>query len=743
MDSFGGGSQEQVVGYRYYLGIQAVVAHTLDAVLGLMFGEQYGWTGSRTSSGSISVSNESLFGGESNQGGVSGTVYACFGESTQAINGYLSSVAGGPVSAMRGVASLIFRRFYFGNNPYIRQLKVKARRILTRTRGQEQWYADKAAINTSDMNPAHIVYECLTDPEYGRGLDADLIDDAAFRAAADTLHAEGFGLSVLWGGETALDDFLQQILEIIDAVLYDDYAAGTIVLRLLRDDYDPEEIAELTPDEIISCEEFVRPSWGQTTTELHLTYLDDDNKQRTVYERDAAAAEMQGANIAESVTHVAIRTAELAQTVCARELRQKTGNLASVKLSCTRAAEDLRPGDVFRWVWPEFGIVSMILRVVRVSYGTHAGGAVGLECVEDVFSQGQTLVAAPEGSFWTSPQNEPQDVDLLLLQEAPYWFVIRDLAGGNENVLAMWDSESGAMLILAAQSTYDALSFRVLVDSGAGYADASSGVFSPVSTLAEALALAETSTLTVADEAEISSVIEGDLAFAGEEIMLVTAVDGAELTVARGVLDSVPQEHDAGEPVYFDTRRTLPRREFTDGETVDVKLLPRTGRGYLDEDEATAHELTFAARSLRPYPPGKVRVNGEAWPGRVDTDAFTVTWAHRNRLLQTAYVVTQGEDSITPEDGTTYTLRIYGESGDLLRTETELAGTSYDYADEIADAGRRQLSLAVEIEAVRDGYASRQFQRREVERLYPQWEDNTDSAWVGEGDEEESWQNNQ
>ena len=58
------------------------------------------------------------------------------------------------------------------------------------------------------MNPAHIIYECLTDRTWGRGYSSAEIDDASFRAAADTLYAENFGLSILWDQQQDIEAFI-------------------------------------------------------------------------------------------------------------------------------------------------------------------------------------------------------------------------------------------------------------------------------------------------------------------------------------------------------------------------------------------------------------------------------------------------------------------------------------------------------------------------------------------------------
>jgi hypothetical protein len=72
----------------------------------------------------------------------------------------------------------------------------------------------------------------------------------------------------------------------------------------------------------------------------------------------------------------------------------------------------------------------------------------------------------------------------------------------------------------------------------------------------------------------------------------------------------------------------------------------------LPEASASAISCTFAHRQVRPFAPGKARGNGFDYNVAYITDAVTVTWAHRNRLMQTVYLVAQGEPSIGPEPGT-------------------------------------------------------------------------------------------
>ncbi len=141
--------------------------------------------------------------------------------------------------------------------------------------------------------------------------------------------------------------------------------------------------------------------------------------------------------------------------------------------------------------------------------------------------------------------------------------------------------------------------------------------------------------------------------------------------------------------------------------------------GRLAESAATADSYTFTKRMIRPYPPGNVRVNNVMWP-TVILGQMALTWAHRDRMQQTVYLVTQSEGSIGPEAGTTYTVRIYNENLGLQKNLTGLTTTSLTYTttDEATDSGLGRINgrLKVEIESVRDGQVSWQKQTRSFER---------------------------
>jgi hypothetical protein len=215
------------------------------------------------------------------------------------------------------------------------------------------------------------------------------------------------------------------------------------------------------------------------------------------------------------------------------------------------------------------------------------------------------------------------------------------------------------------------------------------------------------STLTLAEAIDTDLVRVGMYAALESELVAITAIDTAlnTLTVDRGVLDTIPVAHATGAYLWVHQGMYgLDRTERAVGETVEVKLLPSTAQGRLELSTAPTNTFTLTGRMMRPYPPGKVQVNGSYWPASIGTAAaLALTWAHRDRTVQTVSLNRQDEGNIGPETSVTYTLRLYDETGTLKKTVTGLTGTSYTWSSEVADCGlgRLNTSLRFELESVR------------------------------------------
>jgi len=137
------------VGHEYYLGLHFVLCHgVVDSLSEIQFDSRVAFKG-EASETTITIDKPGLYGGDGREGGVSGDIDIINGELTQGQNPYLFSLLGSTLPSFRGVMSVIFNKFYVGNNPYLKDVKFRVSRIHSRKTNGDQWYDSKAAINES------------------------------------------------------------------------------------------------------------------------------------------------------------------------------------------------------------------------------------------------------------------------------------------------------------------------------------------------------------------------------------------------------------------------------------------------------------------------------------------------------------------------------------------------------------------------------------------------------------------
>ena len=178
------------------------------------------------------------------------------------------------------------------------------------------------------------------------------------------------------------------------------------------------------------------------------------------------------------------------------------------------------------------------------------------------------------------------------------------------------------------------------------------------------------------------------------------------ITVRRGVLDTVPQQHPNGTKLFvlkqsFGADET----QYLIGDLIYYKVLPFTAGNVLALEDATTEQIIIQSRATRPYAPGQFKVAGLYEP-TITAGDITISWAHRNRVTQTVSLVDYNEGSVTPEAGTTYTLKIYNASNTLVRTVAGITADNYVYtaANRVSDGNSAQHRFT--LVAVRGGLES-------------------------------------
>lgn len=200
-----------------------------------------------------------------------------------------------------------------------------------------------------------------------------------------------------------------------------------------------------------------------------------------------------------------------------------------------------------------------------------------------------------------------------------------------------------------------------------------------------------------------------------DEICRIASVAFPEVTLQRGCADTIPAPHAANAQVWFFSDTAISNnREYLATDVVGVKMLPFTAAsGPVPVGNAPPLSVTLNWRAFRPYPPGKVLINGLTFNqgpfflAEGETE-LVFQWAHRDRLLQADQLIDHNADSIGPEIGTTYRVRVLDDTLAVMRTVDGLTGTTWTYTDAMLAADLGTGTGFVELCSIRDTFTSLQ-----------------------------------
>lgn len=712
----------QTVGFRYYFDIHMGLGLPLDEIVEIRASDKTAWRGSITENGQVRVNAPNLFGGDKGEGGLDGTLDVMFGAEDQGVLPRLASMLGGIVPAFRGITTAFYSGLVASMNPYPKTWEI-LRRGGNRLWGSEgAWYPEKQFVWLADnqikaMNPAHILYLMYTGRRF-RGLPRARMDEAAWRAAADTLYAEQFGLCLEWRRSESFKSFRDIVLTHTGAEVYLDRRTALISIRLLRDDYDPQTLPLFDEDSgLLEVAQEEASSGDSVPSQVIGKYTDAiTGETRAVRAVNAAVAQRAGGRSSEEIDYFGAPTAAIAGRLVQRDLRIKTSGLRRYKVVLDRRGRSISPGQPFRIRSLRRGIDSVVVRAGRIEDGTLDDGRITITALQDVFGLPATsyVAAAPLG--WAPPDRTPQAIATRRLLEVPY----RELAGLIDPAnLALLDPTAAYLAALAVAPTSMSQSYTLTdrVGSSGDFVTRENGDWCPSGLLSAAIpaALGPTS-VALTSATRLDEVTVGMAALLDDEIVRVDAVDHstATLTLGRGCADTVPAAHAAGARLWlYDGFEGWDETAYTAGVTLQARLLTNTSIDQLDPALAATDSLALQGRQGRPYPPGNLLVNGSAYPASVTGDVV-LTWAHRDRLMQADQLIDAAMGSIGPEVGVTYSARLLrADTQAVLVSQAGITGATATLATTY------EGSMVVELWAVRDGLESWQRWRHTIAHSNP------------------------
>lgn len=715
-----GGGGLQVTGYKYYLSmLMGLCRGPIDEVLAIKIGDLSAWTGSITGNDSFQIDAPNLFGGDQKEGGVQGGVDTYFGAPDQDLT--VSDVAtsiGGDMPSLRGLASLYYKGAICSNSPYPKAWAVRVRRALNGWHGGTAWYPEEAIIplRGSDhsiiaaMNPAHIIYECLTNPVWGRGLPTAALDEPSFTSAAKVFCAEGFGLCLKWSRATDLGAFVQLVMDHVGGAIYVDRTTGLLNLKLIRKDYEPSSLPVFDYSSgLLELKDDTSTAVDNSHSEILVNWLDPIvNKSRQVRAQNLAGIQASQTLASSTVDYLGLPTEGLAERVAMRDLMVQGSGIKRYTVILDRRGRKITPAGVFRINVPSRSINNMVVRAGKIEEGSTTDQRITISVMQDVFGLEATTYLKPVIRTWTPPDRTARAAATRRAWEMTYRDTVRFLSPAD---LATVPTDAGDAVMVAKQPTGLSVDYKLATHAaGEDYATRGTFGWTPTATLENPVGYYDTDIILAAGSDGLDRIGSvGMVAWLEDECVQVAAydLDALTMTIARGCLDTVPVPHLAGSRLWFPERAgAADGREFTSGEVVKLKVITRTNSAVLALDDAPEDTVTIVGRQGRPYPPGDVQINGHRFGDLgEETGDLVFTWTHRDRVLQADHPVAHGFGDMGPEAGTTYTLGLY--SGvTLIRETTGITANTWTYDSTMVTADGFVYALTAKLKSMRDGLAS-------------------------------------
>ncbi len=587
-----------------------------------------------------------------------------------------------------------------------------------------------------DANPSHIIYEAMVNTDWGKAESPDLINIASFESAAEVLFNERMGISIGWFQQASIEDFIGEILDHIQAFLFQDPATGLWELKLLRDDYDLVDAFELDGTNCTATNR-KRRLWGQTINEVVVSYTDPiTEKPATVSAHNLANIQIQGGINSETRDYHGFRNPNLAQLVAERDVAEAGYPLFSCELEVDRELWAARPGDIAVFSWPEDGIDQIVLRVMSVDYGSTKDRTIKINASEDIFSVDKATYSAPQTTNWTNQgagTGQPTPLEAQAAITVPLPMILRNGYTSGE-VDDRYPNVAGAIL----GDDDDDRPTKIQVQSRVTNATGSSR-FEKIADVSVAVSGRISKAWPQEEETLVSDIVisginraaanPGSFFMLGtnelesELVMLVSLDSGTgNWTVARGMWDTIPRNWPVGTRMWSFAlgQSNLDPIERSAGETVSYALLPVTGYGVLPRGQAAPLEVTYTARPHAPFRPADAQIEGGGFDPFIVTEApypteLNVSWKNRNRETEDVVAMRWGQDSVGVELGQTTVLRILNADGSLHGEVVGLTGESHSIAAALLPpAGVGYIEFLSERDGIRSIMGARRYFQTET-----------------------------
>lgn len=560
-----------------------------------------------------------------------------------------------------------------------------------------------------DINPIHKIREILTD-DTAMNKPESAVNNDNFIKAADRIYDEGLGIS--WSiTEKSCIDAVNELCYHIESGIRVNRQTGLYEMVLFRDDWFEEDEIHTIPENKIKkgSMQYEITNADEVINQVNVNYYDRDNIKNSSFSISESGLIQTLSRVnAETVDFPYFMNMRNAEIMANWKLKiLSTGAIKGTLTTGWREARKWNRYDLIRLPWSKRWVGTILVRIMSINLGGPTNNEVSIEWVEVVPATGMmnTTIVADEPVNTQPEAPKPCNAKVF---ELPYFEAVQAFGEREVGIELTDNPEAGYLCAIAEKPQNNSLNAALYADSGNGFERAATVNYCETAYLDQSIDRISSS-FVVKNVGNIASVQVGSQIFINDETMVYQSYDAATkvLTVKRGALDSIPQNHQENSILYFaDDFVAVGKTLYVDGEVIDAKILTTTPSGVLALTDAVNHEVEFDARANRPYPPTNVKINGFYWP-KITDDELVITWSHRNRKQQTGGVIIGWfENSVTLEDGVECVVEIYAI--DQLEQKTlfssQNVGIAANATFDLSTVSTSVKSIGVLLKTVRDGY---------------------------------------
>jgi hypothetical protein len=638
-------SKRVITGYRYFLGMHLGLGLYCPFSAGASFRKIWAddkllWSGDVAPGPAgepIYIGQGSAFGGKDRGGGFRGTIRLYSGTFAQTTSSYLLSKLSPQsiVPAYRGLVHAVLERCEVGEQPQVRPLSFEVSMIPEGL--------GFGAIG-DDANPVEILYDILRS-DWGRlGIDPALIDTDSFSDGAQVCENEGNGMSIALASPGDASDAIEEILTQIDAILFEEPSTRKITLKMIRDDYDVDDLEVYGPSDISEISNYSAATWQDTKNQVRVIYnsREDEYNDKTAFAQDMSRVQK-------------FDLGTLEDGEIAIDLIQDRFAVSHTIYASPQPSAFVRPSIEATPIAEQ--------QIIEIPRWLAAQGVIAGDVS---FEEDKRLIYLAK---------QPTASDLL-------FDALVSIDGGATYSEDSSNAEFAEAALIAEE--YGAMDTGPL----------------KIKEVTDSTILANASSTQV--RAGANMLIVGDEIIAYETF--TDNLDGSYTlnTVWRGLLDTSPRRHEVDARVFFLSNSaiaSLGETVFSGGEAVNVKLLSDTVFQKLPEEDADAISVSVEGRAQRAYPPDRVLIEEESYPPSVYTTTPQLSWLRRDRLRSDIAKYTDPDevpqDNAQDPEETRFVARVKKDGGSW--SETDL-GTGTTSAVNLGGYG----AIDIEVHAERD-----------------------------------------